>query len=98
MCGIQVISMSIGTDASELSEDAYSRRAHLNREYEAKYGKGNIFNGSTKFVNAMLTMIVLLLVAAITAQIQFNMRITDEVASIKTTMGLLLDGRIKEGK
>ena len=53
------------------------------------------FNGSTKFINAMLTLIVLLLVAAISAQINFNLTISERLSSLETTVKLLMDGKVE---
>jgi hypothetical protein len=67
-------------------------------EEEDMYARhGNVFNGSTKFINWMLTLIVGLLLAGITGQIYFNNNITEQITKIRTTQELMIEGRIKIG-
>jgi hypothetical protein len=78
--------MSINTDAYEVDPQDYEYLGHMMDTRR--------FNGSTKFINAMLTLIVLLLVAAITAQINFNINMTERVASLEATMKFI-EARLK---
>ena len=52
-------------------------------------------NGSTTFINFMLSLIVILLSCAISGQVWFNNAISERVTKVETTLILLLDGRIK---
>jgi hypothetical protein len=86
--------MSIDTDASELSQRRIRERRELNREWDDRYGKGNI-GGSDNFTKIMLTVIAALLSGAIGGQIYFNNQITAQVASVTTTVALIVEGKIR---
>jgi len=86
--------MSNDTDASELSQRRIRERRELNREWDDRYGKGNI-GGSDNFTKIMLSVIAILLAGAIGGQIWFNNQITEKVASVSTTVGLLIEGKIR---
>jgi hypothetical protein len=94
--GLRFCSMSIDTDASELSQRRIRERRELNREWDGQYGpgKGNI-NGSDTFTRTMLTVIAILLAGAIGGQIWFNNQITAQVASVTTTVALIVEGKIR---
>lgn len=67
------------------------------RDYEqlGKQMDNRRFNGSSKFINSMLTLIVLLLVAAIAGQIRFNTDISERVGGLEATLRLVIEGHLK---
>jgi hypothetical protein len=65
-------------------------------------GSGNVFNGSTKFVNAMLSINAALLTAAITGAIIFAVNMSGRmsameanVTSLTKMMDLVVSGHLK---
>jgi hypothetical protein len=68
----------------------YIERRHKERR-EGGVGNHATFNGSTKFVNTMLTVIALLMVAGISGEII----VYGKVESLATTVQLIVDGKIR---
>ena len=63
----------------------------MERRLRGDAGTGNVFNGSTKYVNAMLALIVGLLVAVICGGVQLY----GQVQRIDGKVELIITGHIK---
>lgn len=65
------------------------------REQRASMMSGNVFNGSTKFVNAMLSINAALLTAAIIATVTFSVSMNGRMSALEAKMEMIVTGHVK---
>ena len=65
----------------------------LAKAFDRRYSRmgGSVFNGSTKFVNAILSILTLLVVAAICGEVV----VYGQVQSLESKVDLIVDGHLK---
>jgi hypothetical protein len=88
--------LNISRPLASSQEDIEELAAALDRRY--KRMGGDQFNGSTKYINTVLTVLSMLIVAAIIGGIQLYARVEGMSQKIENTnakVDLILSGRIK---
>jgi hypothetical protein len=93
--------MGLDTEVNELSRRRMRELVELDREFQAKYAKARNegpFNGSTKFVNFMLSFIALLLVSAVSGAFVLSNDVAalkSQVRDLQEKVQLIIEGRIR---
>lgn len=86
----------MNTDVRELSETDHALIKALAKAFDSRYAPRvsvpvSVHNGSTKFINAMLTVMSLLIVAAICGEIV----VYGEVQVLTATVNMIVQGHLK---
>lgn len=86
----------MNTESQDLSDKELQLLEKLARAFDRRYVPRvsvpvNVHNGSTKFVNAMLTVMSLLIVAAICGEIV----VYGEVQVLTSTVNMIVQGHLK---
>jgi hypothetical protein len=86
----------VNTDTRDLSEVDRQLLESLAKAFDRRYAPRvsipvNLHNGSTKFINSMLTILSLLIVAAICGEVV----VYGEVQVLQATVNMIVAGHIK---
>lgn len=90
--------MGIDTDSTELSRRRMRELVELDREFQRKYVPSGGFNGSTRFVNFMLTVIALLLASSVGGAFVLSNDVATvkaQVRDLQEKVDLIIQGRIR---